>query len=186
MQCKTWDNAGRCLTCYNGYFLNNNSCVIQAGSQSNPTVNSGDLPASQDPYCNTYKNKTCVKCATRTYYNNATKLCAQVDSNCKSWNNFNGVCTECYIGYYLVNQMQCKLMNPAVATPQLKSSLNTDPNCLASNYQGICTQCIFRCILNPFKVCIQVNDQCNTWNPSTGACTSCYGGYNLNTSGACV
>lgn len=34
-------------------------------------------------------------------------------------------------------------------------------------------------------VCFQVSDYCQTWNNSTGNCTSCYQGYQLS-QGACV
>lgn len=53
-------------------------------------------------------------------------------------------------------------------------------NCLAFDADGKCTSCIPRTYLKDGD-CLAVSDQCKTWNDSTGECTSCYDGWNLNT-----
>lgn len=84
--CKTWNSWGHCLSCYQGYDLFNNACFIESEYQQTLTVGSNDIPANnQDPYCNTYKDQVCIKCATRTYLDSVSKRCIQIDSNCKSW-----------------------------------------------------------------------------------------------------
>lgn len=160
--------------------------MIQGTYQQTLTVGSNDLPpANQDPYCNQYKDQVCVKCATRTYYDSSSKRCIQIDSNCKLWNDW-GICSACYEGYYIVNQRECRLLYPEVAVTQLKSNLNSDVNCRASDSNGVCTQCIWRFVLNQTnKTCIKVNDLCKTWSETTALCTSCYGGYSLNGNGEC-
>lgn len=163
--CRTWNNLGNCLSCYQGYNLTGSNCVIQGTYQQTLTVGSNDLPpANQDPYCNQYKDQVCVKCATRTYYDSSSKRCIQIDSNCKLWNDW-GVCSACYEGYYIVNQRECRLLYPEVAVTQLKSNLNSDVNCRASDSNGVCTQCIWRFVLNQTnKTCMKVNDLCKTWS----------------------
>jgi hypothetical protein len=187
--CQTWNSLGNCLTCYSGYILYNNACLIDQQSQGIVTVGSVDLPSSsQDPYCHTYKNKVCVQCATRTYLNPSTNLCTQVSANCKVWNTVTGACQYCYDGYAVTPQNGCQLIYPSVAiVTQQKSSLNTDANCNASDAQGNCMGCIFRYVLNiTSRVCIKVSDQCATWNTTTALCTGCYGGYTLSTNGVCA
>ncbi len=169
--CQTWNNLGHCLSCYRGYNLFNNNCVIENAFQVSLTVDSNDLPSSnQDPYCNVYKDGVCAKCATRTYFDAASRRCLQVDSNCRSWTE-SGICTGCYDGYFTFNQRECRLIYPEVNTVQMKSSLNSDVNCRASNANGACTQCIWRFVLGASKVCIKVSDLCKQWNESTAWCT---------------
>lgn len=62
---------------------------------------------------------------------------------------------------------------------------NTDPNCAQHDANNICTSCYYRYYLNSQKVCVAVSDQCNTFDPSSGNCLTCYGGYILS-NGSCV
>lgn len=177
--CRTWNSVGHCLSCYKGYNIMNNACVIMDDFKGSLTVGTNDLPELTDPYCNTYSNKVCVKCALRTYMDPISNRCLQVDSNCKSWTG-EGICRECYIGYFIFNQRECKLFHPEVAQVQLKSDLNSDPNCRASDKNGRCNQCIFRYVLeNTNFTCLKVDDQCKEWNQYNALCTACYGGFTL-------
>jgi hypothetical protein len=185
--CKTWNNLGHCLSCYEGYYITSNTCIIQANYQGNLVVGSNDIPANQDPFCNQYSQGVCVKCATRTYMDPTTQICTQIDANCANWNSANGVCNSCYSGYeYVVQQNRCRLMNPEVTGIQLKSDLNTDVSCRTSDDNGRCTQCIFRYVLNQNATCIKVSDLCKTWSETTAQCTSCYGGYTRTNQGQCI
>lgn len=181
--CKSWNDWGHCLSCYQGYSLFNNNCIMDVAYQPSANVGTNDLPSSnQDPYCNTYKDGICAKCATRTYFDTASRRCLQVDANCRSWTS-SGVCTNCYDGFYIFNQRECRLIYPEVNIVQMKSSLNSDVNCRASDSSGVCTQCIWRFVLGPSKVCIKVSDLCKKWNETTAWCTECYGGYSLTNNG---
>ena len=118
-----------------------------------------------DPNCYRYENKMCVQCSQMYDKDPVTGRCLQVDANCADWNYVNHTCTVCYIGYYVYNQIQCKLIRPEVASPQLKSDLNTDINCRKSDSTGRCSQCIWRYVINRNSMtCIKVDDLCRTWN----------------------
>jgi hypothetical protein len=181
--CKSWNNQNLCLSCYDGYILTTFGTCATSNTQT-VTYSSSDLPAVMDPFCNLYSKKVCIQCAPRTYFG-ANGICIQIDPNCQSWNNNTGACSQCYSGYVVTNVNFCSMINPSVLTVQLKSSLNTDINCLKSTSTGVCTQCIFRYVLNQNSVCIKVNDLCQEWNNTTALCTSCYGGYTLS-NGSCI
>lgn len=57
---------------------------------------------------------------------------------------------------------------------------------LWNSKQSICLQCSNRWFFNSQQVCAPVSDQCNSFDKNTGLCTSCFGGYDLTTSGSCV
>lgn len=82
-----------------------------------------------------------------------------VSDLCQTWNN-NGFCTSCYGGYTLYN---------GVCRPQ------------GNEGEIICP---YRTVKKDGQ-CIAVNDLCNTWDETSGACTSCYGGYKL-ADGVCI
>lgn len=83
-----------------------------------------------------------------------------VSDQCKTWNPFTGDCTSCYRGYSLVNGCECVVGNSGVGTEDT---------------------CTFRQVLIDHK-CVNVSDQCKTWDPVTAACTSCYQGYVISNS----
>ena len=135
-----------------------------------------------DPNCHIwdFHTSTCTQCSYRYYYNTATKSCAAVSDQCRDWSANSGLCTSCYQGYTLVNG-EC-----VQSSPSMRSSGSLDPNCYSWDYsKNKCTQCAYRYYFNANGVCTPVSDYCREWNPSTGACTSCYQGFSLS-NGACA
>jgi len=160
--CKTWDNTGKCTSCYNGYTICAEGCVP-------------DTTAYSAPLCAAYDGTRCVKCATGAWWNNG--VCTQANPNCKTFDANNGWCTACYAGYSLQNG-QCVLI-PITNEPTVPSDL------LCARWNGaVCTQCA----VNAYSrngVCTQVNPLCKTFDNGNGWCLSCYKGYNLN-GGNCI
>lgn len=67
----------------------------------------------------------------------------------------------------------------------LQSSIfGTDSLCLRFQ-KGICVECTFRSYFNQYGRCDRVSDLCNTYDPLTGDCLTCYSGYGLF-GGECV
>ena len=62
---------------------------------------------------------------------------------------------------------------PIIITPQQPSNL-PDPYCAAFNPDGTCSRCAQRYYFGSNRVCTPVSGNCNGYNPTTGACTSCY------------
>lgn len=163
--CATWDKAtGDCLSCYSGYDLSNGTCCVSL-SHNDPS----------DPGCASWdwNNNVCLKCSNNWVFN-SNKVCVQVSSQCNTFDS-TGACVSCYTGYNLVN-------GACVLAPVQQVS---DVGCASWNWnKQICLQCSNNWVFNANKVCVPVSDQCNTFD-STGACLSCYTGYNLN-NGNCV
>lgn len=61
---------------------------------------------------------------------------------------------------------------------------NIVENCVVHDENGACSQCQHR-FINKNGICQQVNDQCETWDQTSGECLTCYGGYYLS-QGNCV
>ena len=100
-----------------------------------------------------------------------------VDASCLTWNSSTGSCTSCNPGFTIgLNDNLCK------ALPS--SSLLSDSSKCLKKVGGQCTACAYRYFLNN-GLCLQVSDQCMTFNATFGYCTSCYGGYQLN-DGVCL
>lgn len=91
---------------------------------------------------------------------------------CSTYSN-QGRCDSCYNGYILQNYV-CNL-HPI--------DLSKDGLCAAFN-GTTCIQCATRSYFAN-GICTKANDNCNTFNNVTGACLSCYNGFNLN-NGDCV
>ena len=55
----------------------------------------------QDPLCNTFDSHgKCTKCSFRAYFEPDGK-CVNVNPQCKTFDNKNGDCLSCYVGYTL-------------------------------------------------------------------------------------
>ena len=164
-QCRDWNTAGQCTACYNGYDLINGVCQFSSTNDMKPT----------DPGCGTWdwKNQKCLACSDNWVFNNMG-VCVPVSDQCKTFNP-SGACVSCYDGYRLNNGV-CEL------APIEKPS---DEGCGTWDWKNRrCLACSDNWVFNNMGVCVPVSDQCKTFNPS-GACVSCYKGYNLN-NGACV
>jgi hypothetical protein len=122
--CNTWSNQnGNCLTCYNGYILNGNNCVLN------------DQAVSGNPLCKTFNGPTCIECANRAYSRNG--ICTAVDNSCATWSSQNGQCLTCYNGFALQNGLCIAL--PAAPAP----SINFDIYCARTDSTGRCTRCFY-------------------------------------------
>lgn len=103
--CKTFNSMnGYCTSCFNGYTLSENTCVVS------------NLP-SIDPFCKTFSGSLCTQCGNR-YFKGQSGLCQQVNNLCNTWDSSNGNCLTCYPGYALSNG-QCSVSN----------NQNSNPNC---------------------------------------------------------
>lgn len=85
--CKTFDLiGGQCLTCYDGYTLEQSNCV----SLTNQAT------------CLTYNfQNTCISCVNGYYVVNG--VCTAVNSLCLTYDSVSGGCTSCSAGYSLAN-----------------------------------------------------------------------------------
>lgn len=145
--------------------------TINQGSQQSSQASSSNGMRGSDGNCREYFAGKCSKCSSR-YYVGPDGRCVPVNPLCKDSNSA-GECTGCYPGYR-VDTGKC-----IIATSQ-------DVNCKSFKGQQ-CNECYqgFFYSQND-RACKKLNPLCKTSNLSTGACTGCYPGYNLNpSSGAC-
>lgn len=152
--CATSGINGQCLSCYNGYILQNNNCIV-----NNVTVNVGNA------LCARWDGSNCVQCATRSF--NFNGICTAVNTLCNTYDNFNGFCSSCYNGY-IMSGNTCTINNQNVVTNPLCKTWN-GPNCV---------ECATRSYFVG-TICSPVNASCATWNSQNGQCTSCYSGFYL-------
>lgn len=112
-----------------------------------------------------------MNCST-SYYFNAQGICTQVNSNCRSNDNL-GNCLSCYVGYTLANG-NCTI-----------SEQWSDSHC-ARFENNACVACANDSFLNAQTgYCQQISPLCRSSDRNTGACLSCYNGYDLS-NGLCV
>ena len=77
--CKTFNKTnGNCLSCFEGNFLQDNTCVY---------------PAYYDVNCNYYTNSYCTSCVSGYYPENYT--CRAVDPFCRDFDYANKRCRAC-------------------------------------------------------------------------------------------
>jgi hypothetical protein len=179
-----------CLSCEGGYYFNyDGNCEVI------------------DPNCNVfdYVFDICTTCDTGYTYSQSRGQCVSKtmppDAGCTSW--IGDVCFSClngwtlYDGICVVANPECRLRLPNYpfdcgacfpgyvlsGTDCVAEPVN-NPLCAESYLNGTCKKCSFRSIKNSLGVCVSVSTQCKTWN-GNGRCTSCYGGYLLN-SGNCI
>ena len=85
--CLNFDTgAEKCLACYSGYTLNNNSECIKSAVEKT------------DPGCNTFENGICVRCSFGYYFDSSNR-CRQIPSTCGDFDTALGICRRCYPGY---------------------------------------------------------------------------------------
>jgi len=166
-QCATNDNAGLCLTCYQGYDLKDGQCLFSLSNNAKPS----------DLGCGVWdwNNQVCLTCSNGWVFN-AQKVCVAVSDLCQAHAD-NGDCTACYKGYDLKNG-QCVFSDSNNAKPADSGCGNWDWN------NQVCLKCSDGWVFNANKVCVPVSDQCKT-HADNGDCTACYQGYDL-TNGSCV
>ncbi len=160
--CKTANqNTGACTSCFQGYILSRDTCII--GGASNSDVN-----------CQNFTNNICQQCYSG-YFLNPSGVCTQNNPLCRT-SDRNGFCLSCFPGYRLLN-------NNCSATTSSTSS--SDVNCKSTDQSGICTGCYSGYFLTQGMVCQKMDTLCKTYTASFSACGSCYDGYTLS-SGQCL
>lgn len=98
------------------------------------------------------------------------KICVPVSDQCATHDQA-GYCTSCYKGYAL-QYGKCVL----AAVQKVN-----DAGCATWDWESqCCLKCSVRYYFNSQRKCVPVSDSCQTYNESSGACTSCYSGYVLN------
>jgi hypothetical protein len=157
--CSQFNRAeGICLSCYQGYTVVDNCCVL----------------AEKDTGCATWNGNVCAKCSKGWFMSNG--VCKPVSDQCHTWDSNNGNCLTCYNGYIL-SAGAC-IINP--------NPFNGGSNPLCAKWdKTACLTCAPRAYFNSFGICTAVSDQCQTWDPIDGSCLTCYGGYE-NKNGDCV
>jgi len=145
-----------------GFALVNGSCIVQISSSS-------------DPNCKLFDSDSkCVNCSRGFYFNN-NHVCTEIDPKCKSFNIETLICGACYSGYELSG-------NTCVISSS-KSDISTT---CAQWLDDVCIKCSARAYYDINGNCVKVSDSCKTFNTFNGKCTTCYGGYSLNSNGECA
>lgn len=120
----------------------------------------------------------CTECIYRYVLDDGA--CRAVSNQCNTWNQSSGACTSCYPGWTLSNG-ECVVGGGSEQPTEPPTEVPTEPPTEQPNQPS----CYFRQVRINGN-CVNVSDQCNTWNETTGACTSCYGGYTLTSGGQCT
>lgn len=158
--CSSSSMLGQCLSCYTGYLLRSNNCVID-----NTTINVGNA------LCSKWSGLNCQECSTRSYSMNG--ICTAVNTLCNTWDRTSGRCLTCYNGYIL-NGITCIINSQAVSN-----------NPLCKTFDGPrCIECANRAYFVG-DMCRAVDNSCATWSSLNGQCQSCYNGFALQ-GGLCV
>lgn len=206
-------NSGTCLGCKTGYTnyggrCMDTNCANQVGDVCNQCkVNflvdrSIGICKFNDPNCAILTSMSCNQCKPG-YYQGKT-VCIAYPSFCAAFNG--GVCQSCTIGFSLINGI-CVV---PVANCQDYSLINSLSTCIACNLafslvngscigsiliaskdvncirvsNNVCSQCSNRYYMAN-NICVPVNDNCKSYNPTNGNCTDCYLGYVVS-SGMCI
>ncbi len=160
--CKTANqNNGACITCYQGYVLSGDVCII--GGATNSDVN-----------CQNFTNGACQQCYSG-YFLNTQGKCAQNNPLCRT-SDKTGACLTCFPGYRVVDR------NCSSSTSATSSS---DVNCKSTDQSGVCTSCYSGYFLTQGMVCQKMDALCKSYTSSFSACASCYDGYLLS-GGQCL
>ncbi len=159
-------NVTGCITCTNGFYLNN------------VTLNCSACP----PNCATCNNwNDCTSTTWAPYFSvisytgtlsNQTSTIVLCPTTCTKCSTFNPqICTQCVQGYQVDNNGLCYACNPGCFTCNSSSP----------------TQC-FTCYPNDFLVgstCYGCTGNCLTCNgANSSTCTTCYPGWYLNSTGS--
>jgi hypothetical protein len=124
--------------------------------------------------CKQYSSQgICADCSVR-YYLDSGNICQPVNPNCNTYNTTTGGCLTCYPGFGLIED---------TCLPGIVSG-NFDPNCNTFN-GNTCAKCSSGFFLNPSGKCQTVSPSCKTFDASSGACLSCFAGYEIS-NGSCL
>lgn len=124
--------------------------------------------------CKSYNAQgVCNNCSLR-YYLDPANICQPVNPNCNTYNPSTGACLSCYSGFGLIED---------TCLPGLVSG-NFDPNCNTFN-GDLCVKCSVGFFLNSNGKCQGTDPSCKTFNPSNGACLTCFAGFEVS-NGTCI
>lgn len=161
--CNSWDPLnGNCLTCYQGFALNNGVCELAPG------VKPSDLGCRLWDWA----NQVCLSCSTNWVFNQ-NGVCVPVSDQCRTFDQ-QGQCLSCYQGYDLAKGA-CIVSASNTARP-------SDLGCSLWDWnQKVCLTCSKWWVRNAnTNACVPVSDLCKDYDTTTGGCVSCYQGFNLN------
>ena len=166
-QCATHGDNGACLSCFKGYDLKEGACVFSSFNNAKPA----------DSGCATWDwdNQVCLSCSKHWVFN-GDKKCVPVSDQCATHAD-NGNCLSCFKGY--------DLKDGACVFSSFNNAHPSDIGCATWDWDNqVCLSCSKRWFFNSKKRCVPVDDNCNSYDDS-GACTSCFVGYSVN-SGVCT
>lgn len=148
------------MTCYKGYELYEQFCVLSAIVIEKPT----------DKGCALWDwdNQVCLKCSP-SYYMNEEGVCERLDNLCREY--VEDECLSCYKGYIL-EENKCVIDPKTLETPENK-------NCAFWDWDNsICLTCAHRTAFNFNGICVPLSDLCKEFNENND-CIACYFGYQL-------
>lgn len=192
VNCKTFDNNGKCLNCSKGFYFNANGICTQldpncktydlktyvcndcyAGyNLTNGSCARENVNTTLQGNCAQWLDGVCTKCVDRAYYD-INNDCVMASDLCKTFNSFNGYCTSCYSGFALN-------LTTGVCSPSSSAA------CAQTDSKNVCTKCIKGYYLDASSQCQAIDPQCQTFNLTTFKCDLCYKGYSLNSANACI
>jgi hypothetical protein len=135
---------GGCLSCFEGFSLSNNKCVVAT--------------VAIIPQCLTASSTgICLACLDGYYLVNNS--CKSVSITCATYNRQTGACTSCINGYFFQND-EC--IFPAFGID------------LACEFylNGYCSRCVRGYYLSNY-VCVEVNRFCLEFDYNSNTCTKC-------------
>jgi hypothetical protein len=144
-----------CNSCYNGYTLQNNTCVK---SIDQPSTNS---------LCAKWNGTICTQCSSGTFLN-PNKICTLVNPLCMTFDQNNGNCLSCFQGYSLSGN-----------TCEVSNATSSDPYCKKFLTEDVCSECSDRYYIGSLGVCVEVNPLCHEYDQITGKCITCFPGFAL-------
>lgn len=150
-QCKSVDalNGSNCVSCYPGYDLINNTCV---------------MPRNSDRYCDQRAGLLCLHC--RNGYWLRDGICTAVEANCQGYDQATGSCLSCSNEFVLVQGRCLILPNP------------NDRNCVKVDAQLNCLSCLDGWFVKEGH-CQTISILCLSFDSNIGLCVQCQPGYFL-------
>lgn len=177
--CATADqNTGACLSCYNGYSLQNGGCSLSAAIAN----------------CRQIANNNCLACSTGYFLQNGG--CTQINPLCATADQNSGACTSCYQGYALnngqcvvgVQNSNCRQVRNGQCIQCSQGYMMISGNCVVVNplcrtvdaATAGCTTCYPGYVLASGNCIIPQNNDPNCIQKSGSTCLYCQNGYWLS------
>ena len=117
--------------------------------------------------CAEFKDGECKKCSSGFYFGEE-KTCKASNPLCRLFNQDNGKCTECYIGFVLSD-----------GTCIIDDNFESGESLCAEWKEKICLRCASRAYFNEQGVCTGVSELCKTFDQLDGSCKTCYPGFKI-------